>query len=68
MVGGDAEAVRRVDPIFAALAPGAAAGPPDRGRADERESSPLRNMAMFMPALPERVTSPRWFTTGSSMG
>jgi 6-phosphogluconate dehydrogenase len=33
MVGGDAEAVRRLDPVFAALAPGAAAGPRTAGRA-----------------------------------
>jgi 6-phosphogluconate dehydrogenase len=41
MVGGDAEAVRRLDPIFAALAPGAAAGPRTRGR--EGEFSPAEH-------------------------
>src|SRR5262245_43292183 len=32
MIGGDAEAVRRLDPILAALAPGKAAAPPTPGR------------------------------------
>jgi len=32
MIGGDAEAVRRLDPIFAALAPGKAEAPPTPGR------------------------------------
>jgi 6-phosphogluconate dehydrogenase len=32
MIGGEVEAVRRLDPIFAALAPGKAAAPPTPGR------------------------------------
>ncbi len=32
MIGGDAEAVNRLDPLFAALAPGQAAAPPTSGR------------------------------------
>jgi 6-phosphogluconate dehydrogenase len=38
MIGGDAETVRRLDPIFAALAPGAEAAPPTPGR-DRPEST-----------------------------
>jgi 6-phosphogluconate dehydrogenase len=36
MIGGDGDAVRRLDPIFAALAPGREAAPPTRGRAEGR--------------------------------
>ena len=41
MVGGDEGAVRRLDPIFSALAPGAAAGPRTPGR--EAEFSPAEH-------------------------
>jgi 6-phosphogluconate dehydrogenase len=39
MIGGEAEPVRRLDPVFAALAPGVAAAPPTPGRAAGRGSA-----------------------------
>jgi 6-phosphogluconate dehydrogenase len=39
MIGGAAEAVQRLAPVFAALAPGAAAAPPTHGRASGRSTA-----------------------------
>jgi 6-phosphogluconate dehydrogenase len=41
MIGGDEESVRRLDPIFATLAPGASGVPPSPGR-DGRDTRPHR--------------------------
>src|SRR6059036_2865951 len=65
MIGGEPEVVKRLDPIFARLAPGAGdiARTPGREKANgtsERGTSTAGRTA--------RATSSRWSTTGSSTG
>ena len=64
MIGGEAEVVRRLDPLFATLAPGAglaAAHTRPRASAAARPSRAICTAARTAPA-----TSSRWSTTASS--
>jgi 6-phosphogluconate dehydrogenase len=65
MVGGDAAAVARVEPVLQSLAPGAYAAPRTAGRTG-RSTRPKRGGCTAAPAAPG--TSSRWCTTASSTG
>ena len=64
MIGGDKAAVDRLDPIFAALAPGAGNIDKTPGR-EKRDPRVLK--AICMPARRVRAISSRWSITASSM-
>ena len=65
MIGGDDAAVQRLDPIFAALAPGRDAAPRTPGREESRQRPSRATCTAVRPAP---ATSSRWSTTGSSTG
>jgi len=62
MIGGDTEAVERLDPIFKTIAPGRA---PSRTPRDASPAAPPRT-ATCTAARPAPATSSRWCTTASS--
>ncbi len=63
MIGGDQDAVDRLDPIFKTLAPGIGDIPRTRAA---RASDTARRRATSTPARPAPATSSRWCTTASS--
>ena len=63
MIGGDTEAVKRLDPIFATLAPGMGTIPKTPGP-DSQQAR--RSRATCIAARPAPATSSRWCTTASS--
>ncbi len=66
MIGGEGEAVKHLDPIFATLAPGAG---DDRSHAGTRDdAAERRNRATCTAAPTAPATSSRWCTTASSTG
>ncbi len=65
MIGGEPEVVKRLDPIFATLAPGIDAAPRTAGRNHPREPP---SGAISTAAPPAPATSSRWSTTASSTG
>ncbi len=65
MIGGEPDAVKRLDPIFAALAPGRDAAPPTPDRSSSREPPTRATSTAVHRGL---GTSSRWCTMGSSTG
>jgi len=65
MIGGAEAAVRRLDPIWRALAPGAEAAPPPPAAPTATRARPR---ATSIAALRVQATMRRWSTTGSSTG
>ena len=63
MIGGEAEVVEHLDPIFRTIAPGLDAAPRPRARAASRPP-PSRATSTADPTAP--ATSSRWSTTASS--
>jgi 6-phosphogluconate dehydrogenase len=63
MIGGEETAVQRLDPIFAALAPGIAR---PRARPDGNPSAARPNEVICTADRPAQATSSRWCTMGSS--
>ena len=63
MIGGDATAVRRLDPIFAALAPGIETRLAHRGG---RKQAAPQSTATCTAGRPALATSSRWSTMGLS--
>ena len=64
MIGGETEAIRHLDPIFATLAPGMGKHRPHTGPRQNR-----RHSRTGLPALRARTApaiSSKWFTTESS--
>ena len=66
MIGGETEVVQRLDPIFAALAPGRGDLAADAGQRESRAARP--KTAIFTADRAGQGTSSRWFTTASSTG
>ncbi len=65
MIGGEAEVVQRLDPIFKTIAPGRGTAEPTPGRTWQGGTS-VDGYLHCGPNGP--ATSSRWFTTGSSTG
>ena len=63
MIGGEEATVKRLDPIFAALAPGMARAA-DAGTREDGRRPPSKAICTAAPAA--RGTSSKWCTTGSS--
>ena len=64
MIGGEADVVRHLDPIFATLAPGRGDIPRTPGTRDRPAARPSRAICIAGRAAP--AISSRWCTTGSN--
>ena len=66
MIGGEPDVVRRLDPIFATLAPSASSVSTTPARAATTDTRAPRNAVTFTAGQAAQATSSRWFTTESS--